>query len=173
MGDVVQRLEIVEAALTELKGTRPTRRIGSAVTDLGPQTSGIGTQTKPVTPAPQTYGTRAQVNLATPGPQHQHRETMYDMVQRHLIEDGDDEPRGAPHIYYITRKVQLEISDFLGDFHTKAFVDRLKSLDDYFAWYNMNDAHNIAFTKVKLKGLARIWWQSIETSELAFGHPIL
>ena len=31
----------------------------------------------------------------------------------------------------------------------------------------------IAFTKVKLKGLARIWWQSIENSELAFGHHIL
>ena len=37
----------------------------------------------------------------------------------------------------------------------------------------MNDAKKIAFTKVKLKGPACIWWQSIENSELAFGHPIL
>lgn len=37
----------------------------------------------------------------------------------------------------------------------------------------MNDAQKIAFTKVKLKGPARIWWQSIENNELAFGHPIM
>ena len=50
MDDVVQRLEIVEAALTELQGTRATGRTDSAVTELDPQTSGTGTQTKPVAP---------------------------------------------------------------------------------------------------------------------------
>ena len=96
---------------------------------------------------------------------------MLDMVQHLLIAHGDDEPRGAPHTADITKKVRLEISDFSGDLHPKAFVDWINSLD-YFTWYNMNDAQKIAFTKVKLKGPARIWWQSIENSELAFRHPI-
>ena len=137
---VVQRLEIVEAACTELQGTRATGRTESAVTQLDPQASGIGTQIKPVTLAPQASGTRAHVHLVTPGPQHQHRETVFDMVQSLLIEHGDDEPYNAPHTDDITKKVELEISDFSGDLHPKAFVDWLNSLDDYFAWYNMNDA---------------------------------
>ena len=98
---------------------------------------------------------------------------MFNMVQHHLIEHGDDKPRGALHTDDITKKVQLEISNFSGDLHPKAFVDWLNSLDDYFAWYIINDAQKIAFTKVKLKGPARIWWQSIESNELAFGHLIL
>ena len=140
MDVVVQRLEIIEVALTELQRTRTTGRTESAVTEQDPQTSGTGIQMKPITPAPQASGTRAQVILATPSPQHQYHETMFDMVQRLLLEHGDDEPYNAPHTDDITKKVELEISDFSGDLHPKAFVDWLNSLDDYFAWYNMNDA---------------------------------
>ena len=68
---------------------------------------------------------------------------MFDMVQCHLIEHGDDEPRSAPHIDDITKKVRLEISDFSGDLHPKAFIDWLNSLADYFAWYNMNDEDSL------------------------------
>eukprot|EP00268_Persea_americana_P018006 TRINITY_DN18819_c1_g1_i1.p1 TRINITY_DN18819_c1_g1~~TRINITY_DN18819_c1_g1_i1.p1 ORF type:complete len:141 (+),score=21.35 TRINITY_DN18819_c1_g1_i1:45-467(+) len=137
MDDVVRRLEIVEAALTDLQATQATARTESAVTKLDLQTFGTKSQTKLVTLAPQASETRAQVNLVTPGPQHQHqhRETMFDMVQCHLIEHGDDEPRSAPHIDDITKKVGLEISDFSGDLYPKAFVDWLNSLDDYFALY--------------------------------------
>ena len=68
MDAVVQRLEIVEATLTELKGTRATGRTKSAITELDPQTFGTGPQTRSVTPAPQASRTRAQMNLVTPGP---------------------------------------------------------------------------------------------------------
>ena len=68
MDVVVQRLEIVEAALIGLQRTRSAGRTEFALTELDLQTSGAGTQTKPVTPAPQASGIRAQVNLVTPGP---------------------------------------------------------------------------------------------------------
>ena len=54
----------------------------------------------------------------------------------------------------------------------RKFVNWLNSLEDYFAWYNMNDEQRIAFTKVKLKGPARIWWYGVENNELALGQPI-
>lgn len=50
----------------------------------------------PTNPIPQTPGTRVQVNPATPGRQCQHRETTYEMVQRHLTEHGDGKPHIAP-----------------------------------------------------------------------------
>ena len=43
MDAVVERLEIVEAALTEIQGTRALGRTKSAITELDPQTSGTGT----------------------------------------------------------------------------------------------------------------------------------
>ena len=52
----------------------------------------------------------------------------------------------------------------------RKFVNWLNSLEDYFAWYNMNDGQRIAFTKVK--GPARIWWYGVENNELALGQPI-
>lgn len=95
------------------------------------------------------------------------------MVQRHLTEQGDGGTHNAPHADDITKNVKLEVSDFSRNLSPKAFIDWLNSLDDCFAWYNMNDAQKIAFTKVKLKGPACILWQSIENSELTFGHLVM
>lgn len=52
------------------------------------------------------------------------------------------------------------------NFHVKmdmyVFQDWLISLDDYFNWFFITADHHVCFIKMKLKGQARIWWQSVK-----------
>lgn len=51
----------------------------------------------------------------------------------------------------------------------KSFVKWINSLEDYFSWHKTEDPQHVAFVKMKLKGLARSWWQGIENKNVVFG----
>eukprot|EP00268_Persea_americana_P054386 TRINITY_DN6228_c0_g1_i6.p1 TRINITY_DN6228_c0_g1~~TRINITY_DN6228_c0_g1_i6.p1 ORF type:complete len:236 (+),score=22.74 TRINITY_DN6228_c0_g1_i6:765-1472(+) len=97
---------------------------------------------------------------------------MRDFVQRLIAERDTSGPLVTPRNDDITKKVKIDVVDISRDAGPKVFVDLLNSLEDYFAWYGINDEQQIAFTKVKLKGPARIWWYGVENNELALGQPI-
>ena len=146
MDEVMDRLRTVETALVELQSQQ-------LVAKEGPSTT-------------------SQIVTPIQTERVEHRESMRDFVQRLITERDTQGPMVAHRTDDITKKVKIDVADFSGDVSPKVFVDWLNSLEDYFAWYNMNDEQRIAFTKVKLKGPARIWWYGVENNELALGQPI-
>lgn len=49
------------------------------------------------------------------------------------------------------------------------FQDWLTSLEDYFEWYDMSADRKVRFVRMKLKGQAQVWWQSVE-EQLHYTH---
>lgn len=43
----------------------------------------------------------------------------------------------------ITKKVKAKALEFDGSLNPSAFLDWLASMEDYFEWYNMNDAQRV------------------------------
>ena len=71
----------------------------------------------------------------------------------------------------ITKKVRIEVSDFEGKVHATQFVDWLAAIEEYFNWYDMADDRRVRFAKMKLMGLAKIWWTGVEGDIRRMGLP--
>lgn len=50
-------------------------------------------------------------------------------------------------------------------------MDWLRSMDQYFDWYDMNDARRIRFAKMKLTGQAQLYWDSVELGIERLSRP--
>jgi hypothetical protein len=61
-----------------------------------------------------------------------------------------------------TKRVRVNIPDFHGKLDPYAFHDWFTSLEDYFEWFGLAAERKVQFVKMKLKGQARVWWQSVE-----------
>jgi hypothetical protein len=72
-----------------------------------------------------------------------------------------------------TKWVRIEVPDFHGKLDPYAFQDWLTSLEDYFEWFGLAPARQVRFVKMKLKGQARVWWQSVDTCIVFVNHPLL
>ncbi|XP_028755921.1 uncharacterized protein LOC114715291 [Neltuma alba] len=70
-----------------------------------------------------------------------------------------------------TKRVKVEAPDFDGRLDVNAFLDWLATMDDYFEWYNMSDIQRVRFTKMKLVGSARKYWQFVQTNLERLGQP--
>ncbi|CAL8169568.1 unnamed protein product [Prunus armeniaca] len=44
-------------------------------------------------------------------------------------------------------------------------------MEDYFAWYDLMDAHKLHIVKMTLHGAARQYWNSVEEQLYQFGQP--
>ncbi|KAF7144488.1 hypothetical protein RHSIM_Rhsim04G0004700 [Rhododendron simsii] len=62
----------------------------------------------------------------------------------------------------ITKKIKMEVPDFEGKVNPTLFHDWLASIEEYFDWYDMADDRLVRFAKMKLVGLAKIWWMGVE-----------
>ncbi|CAL2248984.1 unnamed protein product [Prunus armeniaca] len=51
------------------------------------------------------------------------------------------------------------------------FLDWVQAMEDYFAWYNLTDAHKLRIGKMTLQGAARQYWNSVEEQLYQFGQP--
>ncbi|CAL2257924.1 unnamed protein product [Prunus armeniaca] len=51
------------------------------------------------------------------------------------------------------------------------FLDWVQAMEDYFAWYNLTDAHKLRIAKMTLRGAARQYWNSMEEQLYQFGWP--
>ena len=143
----MDRLCTVETTLMELQSKQSVAKEGSSTTELT------------LTPI--------QIERT-----EQH-ESMRDFVQ-HLIAERDTGGRiVAPHNDDITKKVKIDVADFSGDVSPKVFVDWLDSLEDYFAWYGMNDEQWMAFTKVKLTVLLEFGGMVLKIMNLHQDSPLL
>lgn len=60
------------------------------------------------------------------------------------------------------RRVRVEVPDFHGKLDPYAFQDWITFLEDYFNWFSLAANRRVRFVKMKLKGHARVWWQSVE-----------
>jgi hypothetical protein len=57
------------------------------------------------------------------------------------------------------RGIRVDVSDFTGIQDLDVFQDWLVSLEDYFEWFSVPENRKIRFVKLKLKGVARAWWE--------------
>jgi hypothetical protein len=62
----------------------------------------------------------------------------------------------------ITKRVQVDVSDFHGKLDPYAFQDCLTALEDYFDGFGLSPDRKVRFVKMKLKGQAHVWWHSVE-----------
>jgi hypothetical protein len=60
------------------------------------------------------------------------------------------------------KRVRIDIPHFHGKLDPYAFQDWITSLEDYFDWFGLAAERTVRFVKMKLKGQARVWWQSVE-----------
>ncbi|XP_062170468.1 uncharacterized protein LOC133876199 [Alnus glutinosa] len=60
------------------------------------------------------------------------------------------------------RRVRVDVPDYHGKFEPQLFQDWLTSLEDYFDWSGLSLDRQVRFAKMKLKGQARVWWNSVE-----------
>ncbi|KAL6313102.1 hypothetical protein AAG906_018817 [Vitis piasezkii] len=71
----------------------------------------------------------------------------------------------------ITKIVRMEVTNFEGKVDATQFVDWLVVIEEYFNWYDMMDDRRVRFTKMKLVGLAKVWWTGIEGNNSRMGLP--
>jgi hypothetical protein len=71
----------------------------------------------------------------------------------------------------ITKKIKMDVPDFEGKINPTVFADWLASIEEYFEWYDMADDRRVRFAKMKLVGLAKIWWMGIEGDIRRLGQP--
>ena len=62
----------------------------------------------------------------------------------------------------ITKKVRLKVLDFEGRVDLMVFSNWITSIEEYFDWYGMADDRQARFAKMKLVGLAKVWWSGVE-----------
>lgn len=60
------------------------------------------------------------------------------------------------------RRVRVEVPDYDRKLEPHTFQDWITSLKDYFDWSGLSLDRQVRFAKMKLKGQARVWWQSVE-----------
>jgi hypothetical protein len=72
-----------------------------------------------------------------------------------------------------TKRVRVDIPDFHGKLDPYAFQDWLTSLEDYFEWFGLAAERKVRFVKMKLKGQARVWWQSVEDQLYRLRQPAI
>lgn len=71
----------------------------------------------------------------------------------------------------ITKKIKMDVPDFEGKVNPMLFSDWLASIEEYFDWYDMADDRRVRFAKMKLIGLAKIWWMGVEGDIRRSGQP--
>ena len=50
-------------------------------------------------------------------------------------------------------------------------MDWLAAIEEYFNWSDMTDDRRVRFSKMKLVGLAKIWWTGVEGDIRRMGLP--
>ncbi|KAL6313103.1 hypothetical protein AAG906_018818 [Vitis piasezkii] len=70
----------------------------------------------------------------------------------------------------ITKIVRMEFPDFEGKVDATQFVDWLAVIEEYFNWYDMMDDRRVRFAKMKLVGLAKVWWTAINYYDKLCDH---
>jgi len=71
---------------------------------------------------------------------------------------------GAGHqpLDKLTKRMKVDVPDFLGKLEPNVFEDWLTAIKDYFDWFSVSEDRKVRYVRMKLKGHARAWWGSVE-----------
>ncbi|KAL6279558.1 hypothetical protein ACE6H2_016439 [Prunus campanulata] len=67
--------------------------------------------------------------------------------------------------------IKLTALTFDGRGDPTMFLDWVQAMEDYFAWFNLTDAHKLRIGKMALRGATRQYWNSMEEQLYQFGRP--
>ena len=90
---------------------------------------------------------------------------------RDILERMRDEPYDTAND--ITKKVRTKVPDFEGRVDPTVFSDWIASIEEYFGWYDMVDDRQVRFAKMKLVGLAKVCWSSVENNVRRIGQLLI
>ncbi|KAA8545287.1 hypothetical protein F0562_020071 [Nyssa sinensis] len=65
----------------------------------------------------------------------------------------------------------MDVPDFEGKLDPTVFSDWLASSEEYVDWYDMTDGRRLRFAKMKIVGLAKVWWTGVEGDIRRLGQP--
>ncbi|CAL8175265.1 unnamed protein product [Prunus armeniaca] len=71
----------------------------------------------------------------------------------------------------VIRHIKPTAPTFDGRGDPTMFLDWVQAMEDYFAWYDLTDAHKLRIGKMTLQGAARQYWNSVEAKLYQFGQP--
>ncbi|CAL8139839.1 unnamed protein product [Prunus armeniaca] len=72
--------------------------------------------------------------------------------------------------FEIARHAKPTAPDFDGRRDPTIFVDWILAMEDYFEWYDMSDAQQIQFAKLKLVGAVKQYWKATEHHRQQLGQ---
>ena len=67
-----------------------------------------------------------------------------------------------PPLDELTKRMKIDVPDFLSKLEPNAFEDWLTAIEDYFDWFTVSEDRKVRYVRMKLKGHARAWWGSVE-----------
>ncbi|KAL3821482.1 hypothetical protein ACJIZ3_007387 [Penstemon smallii] len=75
----------------------------------------------------------------------------------------------------VLKSVKVEAPSCDGQLNPKVFLDWLADMDQFFTWYDMSEARQVRFAKMKLVGQAKLYWinTSREVCPLSYHQQLL
>ena len=70
------------------------------------------------------------------------------------------------------KSVRANVTVFDGSREPKDFIDWDSSMNSYFGWYRMDDDLCVEYTKMRLGGQAKIYWENESHAAYRRGEPI-
>ncbi|KAG6738607.1 hypothetical protein POTOM_058227 [Populus tomentosa] len=82
--------------------------------------------------------------------------------RRNMHRGHADHGTGYQPLDELTKRMRVDVPDFLGKLEPNAFEDWLTAIEDYFDWFAVSEDRKVRYVRMKLKGHARAWWGSVE-----------
>ena len=60
------------------------------------------------------------------------------------------------------KRPTIDVGVFSGNLKPDELIDWINELEEYFEYEDIRDPDRVKFTKAKLKGHAKIWWQEVQ-----------
>ena len=62
----------------------------------------------------------------------------------------------------LTKRMKVDVPNFYGKLEPHAFEDWLTAIEDYLDRFTVSEDRKVRYIRMKLKGHARAWWESVE-----------
>ncbi|KAG6745122.1 hypothetical protein POTOM_051766 [Populus tomentosa] len=82
--------------------------------------------------------------------------------RRNMHRGHADHGTGYQPLDELTKRMRVDVPDFLGKLEPNAFEDWLTAIEDYIDWFAVSEDRKVRYVRMKLKGHARAWWGSVE-----------
>ena len=80
-----------------------------------------------------------------------------------------EEERFFKALTKIGKRPKFKVLTFLGKLNPEELIDWINELEEYFEYEEIEDLDRFRFSKAKLKGHMKIWWQEVQFDQNSRG----